>query len=134
MSSVLHLVPQKPKKDFVKLFNNEGKILRFTAKFQVPKPEDTERRFVVSYHLEDDTLSIHEPPQRNLGIVTGKFLEKAVHLNQLTGRLFEPRDCLPGNIVQCLNHEFEMLEMDEYTRKYLTDASSAGFMNYDLPS
>merc|ERR1719197_1549294 len=79
-------------------------------------------------------MSIHEPPQRNLGIITGKFLEKGVHLNQKTGRLFEPRDCLPGNIVQCFNHEFEMLEMDEYTRKYLTDVISTGAMNYDLPS
>ena len=29
-----------------------------------------------------------------------RFLEKAVHLNQKTGRLFEPSDCLPGNIIQ----------------------------------
>merc|ERR1719183_2637800 len=43
MSSVLHLVPKVPRKDFVKLFNNDGKILRFTAKFVDPKPEDVDR-------------------------------------------------------------------------------------------
>jgi Ca2+-binding EF-hand superfamily protein len=134
MASVLNLVPKPPRKDFHKLMYNGNKILRFTAKFASPKPEDVLRRFVFNFYLWDDCMSIHEPPQRNLGIITGKFLEKGVHLNQKTGRLFEPRDCLPGNIVQCLNHEFEMLEMDEYTRKYLSDASSAGFMNYDLPS
>merc|ERR1719222_96707 len=92
MASVTHLIPKPPKKDFNKLFNNDGKILRFKAKFNNPKPEDQDRVFVISFHLQDDTLSIHEPPQRNLGIVTGKFLEKGVHMNQLTGTLFRPED------------------------------------------
>merc|ERR1719160_601632 len=120
MSSVLHLIPKVPKKDFHKLYNNEGKILRFTGKFVKAKAEDAERRFVFNFMLFDDTLTIHEPPQRNLGIVTGKFLEKGVHLNQKTGRLFEPADLLPGTIVKIFNHEFLMLDMDEYTRKYIT--------------
>merc|ERR1719428_2638126 len=120
MGSVLHLIPKVPKKDFHKLFNNEGKILRFTAKFVNPRAEDAERRFVFNFALFDDTLSIHEPPQRNLGIVTGKFLEKGVHLNQRTGRLFEPADLIPGNTIKIFNHEFEILDMDEYTRKYIT--------------
>merc|ERR1719359_631542 len=120
MSSVLHLIPKVPKKDFHKLYNNDGKILRFTGKFLKAKAEDAERRFVFNFALFDDTLSIHEPPQRNLGIVTGKFLEKGVHLNQKTGRLFEPADLIPGNIVKIFNHEFQMLDMDEYTRKYIT--------------
>merc|ERR1711970_253737 len=113
MTSVLSLIPKQPKKDFVKLFKNNGKIVRFTAKFEDPKPEDAERLFVVNFHLFDDTLSIHEPPQRNLGIVTGKFLEKGVHLNQKTGRLFEPVDLIPGNVVKIFNHEFQILDMDE---------------------
>merc|ERR1712182_189173 len=98
----------------------DGKVLRFTAKFANPKLEDELRRFVVNFHLFDDTLSIHEPPQRNLGVVTGKFLEKGVHLNQATGRLFEPADLIPGNSIKIFNHEFLMLDMDEYTRKYIT--------------
>merc|ERR1719454_785760 len=112
MASVLNLIPKAPRKDFHKLMYNGNKILRFTAKFATPKPEDVLRRFVFNFYLWDDCMSIHEPPQRNLGIITGKFLEKGVHLNQKTGRLFEPRDCLPGNIVQCFNSEFEMLDKD----------------------
>lgn len=121
MSSVLHLIPKPPKKDFVKLFNHEGKILRFTARFNNPKPEDQNRLFVFNYHLFDDTLSVHEPPQRNLGIVTGRFLEKKVHMNQATGDLFKPTDLVPGQVVSVYNHEFLMLDMDEYTRKTLAD-------------
>lgn len=36
-----------------------------------------ERRFVLSYFLADDTLSIFEPPQRNTGITGGKYLERS---------------------------------------------------------
>merc|ERR1719217_174458 len=118
MTSVLNLIPKQPKKDFVKLFKNDGKILRFTARFVDPKPEDQERLFVVNFHLFDDTLSIHEPPQRNLGIVTGKFLEKTVHLNLQTGNLFKPEDLGPGKIIDVQGRKFEILDWDEYTRKW----------------
>ncbi len=30
-------------------------------------PIQVERRFVISYYLADDTVSIHEPPMRNSG-------------------------------------------------------------------
>eukprot|EP00928_Gymnodinium_smaydae_P024379 TRINITY_DN1973_c0_g1_i1.p1 TRINITY_DN1973_c0_g1~~TRINITY_DN1973_c0_g1_i1.p1 ORF type:complete len:748 (+),score=189.87 TRINITY_DN1973_c0_g1_i1:116-2359(+) len=121
MGSVLQLIPKAPKKDFKKLFNNDGKILRFTARFAHPKPEDVDRLFVINFYLFDDTMSIHEPPQRNLGIVTGKFLDKAVHLNQHTGDVFKAEDFVGGDTVRVLNHEFEILDCDEYTRKLLAN-------------
>lgn len=124
MSSVTHLIPKQPKKDLVKLFNNEGKVLRFTARFENPKPEDQNRLFVFNFHLFDDTLSIHEPPQRNLGIVTGRFLEKGVHVNQMSGDLFQPQDLLPGKRVSVFNHRFQMLDMDEYTKKTLENPNT----------
>ena len=34
--------------------------------------EDVLRRFVFNFYMWDDTMGIHEPPQRNLGIITGK--------------------------------------------------------------
>uniref|UniRef100_A0A7S4RM39 Calmodulin n=1 Tax=Alexandrium monilatum TaxID=311494 RepID=A0A7S4RM39_9DINO len=124
MASVTHLIPKAPQKDFKKMYNHDGKILRFKARFVNPKEEDTDRVFVLSFNLADDTLSIHEPPQRNLGIVTGKFLEKGVHVNQLTGRLVEPADLVPGNIVKVYNHEFEILDTDEYTAKMFADPNT----------
>lgn len=130
MGSVLQLNPKVPVKDFNKLFYNEGKILRFTAQFAGPRPEDAERLFVFNFHLFDDTLSIHEPPQRNIGIVTGRFLEKAVHLNQMTGKLFRPQDFYPGAVVKVYNREFEIVDMDEYTRNYIEGGVQGS--KYDL--
>ncbi|CAE8640930.1 unnamed protein product [Polarella glacialis] len=124
MSSVTHLIPKPPKKDFIKLFRHEGKVLRFKAKFVEPKPEDRDRIFVISFYLQDDTLAIHEPPQRNLGIVTGRFLEKGIHMNQLTGNLFAPNDLLPGNCIKVYNFEFYIMDMDEYSRKVFEDPNA----------
>jgi hypothetical protein len=131
MSSVLHLIPKPPKKDFMKLFNHDGKVLRFTAKFTDPKPEDNDRLFVVSFNMFDDTMSIHEPPQRNLGIVTGRFLEKGVHLNQATGRIFGAEDLIPGNVIKVYNHEMVILDCDAYTQRMLGDLN-ARHCEFDL--
>lgn len=131
LGSVTQLIPKQPHKDFIKLFKHEGKVLRFKARFANAKPEDVDRVFVISFYLQDDCLAIHEPPQRNLGIVTGRFLEKAVHMNQITGELFKADDLLPGNVVKVYNHEFEMLDMDEYTRKLFSDPD-AQFKSYDF--
>lgn len=130
MASVLDLIPKAPRKDMEKLHREDGKILRFTAQLVDPKPEDAERLFVVNYYLADDNLSIHEPPQRNLGIVTGKFLEKGLHINQLTGSLFHPQDLYPGRIIRVYNRDFELMDMDEYTRKYIDTGDVA--RNFDL--
>ena len=62
------LIPQKPKVDFYKAVDNDKKILRFTAKFNTRVPEDVDRRFIISFFLADDTLSIYELPQKNSGI------------------------------------------------------------------
>mmetsp|Transcript_39471 Transcript_39471/g.91614 ORF Transcript_39471/g.91614 Transcript_39471/m.91614 type:complete len:744 (-) Transcript_39471:155-2386(-) len=125
MGSVHALMPKPPKKDFLKLYTEDGKVLRFTAHYATPKADDADRLFVVNFHLADDTLSIHEPPQRNLGIVTGKFLEKGVHVNQMTGEIFKPQDLYPGAIVKVYNRDFEIMDMDEYTRKYIENPDAA---------
>ena len=77
MGSVRALTPKPPRKDLAKLGSQDEKVLCFTAQYANPKAEDTDRIFVVNYHLADDTLSIHEPPQRNLD--KGRLLGKGVH-------------------------------------------------------
>jgi hypothetical protein len=70
------LVPKPPKRDFQKLLDNDRKILRFSAVLDSRKPEDKLRKFVLAYYLADDTIAVFEPPQRNTGILGGKFLER----------------------------------------------------------
>ena len=76
LANVLHLVPKKPLADLHSFLKNQGKVLRFRARMVTESPDDIDRRFVISYFMENDTLAIYEPPMRNTGIVGGRFLER----------------------------------------------------------
>jgi len=78
---VYDLIPKKPKIDFFKYVDNDKKILRYTARFNTRVPEDVERRFIISFYLADDTISIFEPAQKNSGIVEGPFLQRTKYKN-----------------------------------------------------
>jgi hypothetical protein len=64
LGSCKHLVLKPPKKDFIKMLENEHKVLRFVARMESKHKEDQDRRFVISYRLADDMMTIYEPPQR----------------------------------------------------------------------
>ena len=91
MQSCFSLIPQPPKKDFIKMLENDGKVLRYAARMvsknqytaitkydcmttfksqccykqqESPNPVDQSRVFIISFWLSDDTLSIFESPQR----------------------------------------------------------------------
>jgi len=123
MQNCLSLVPQPPKKDFIKMLENDNKVLRYQAKMQSAREEDRERRFILSYRLSDDMITIFEPHQRNSGIIGGKFLERT--------RIAKP-DCDPQNPIYygigdfaiganivVLKHRFEIINADQYVLKYL---------------
>ena len=61
--------------------NKDKIVLRFAARI-LPTPgarlvdNDAGRRFVVSFFAADDSVSVFEPPQRNSGIVGGKWAER----------------------------------------------------------
>lgn len=59
-----YLVLKPPKKDIIKYIKNDRKCLRFSAKLISNIPEDQDRKFVITFHLADDTLSIFEPAIR----------------------------------------------------------------------
>lgn len=56
---------------------NEHKVLRYEAILDSIKPEDLGRKFIISYRLADDSVTIYEPQMRNSGIIGGKFLERS---------------------------------------------------------
>lgn len=119
MGSVFALNPKQPKKDLFKLFVNEGKLLRFNCRFANPSVQDKVRRFVLTYYLSDDHVSIHEPPLRNSGIIGGKFLERGVYMNALSGKLLSPQQLTVGREIDIVGRRFIIESCDRYTEKYL---------------
>jgi hypothetical protein len=117
---VYKLLPDKPKRDFFKYVDNDKKILRYTARFNTRIPEDVDRRFIISFFLSDDTISIFEPAQKNSGIMEGKFLERRKYKNVDKNHEFiTPSDLALGGDVKINGHSFHILSCDEYTQSYL---------------
>ncbi|KAI9349622.1 hypothetical protein BDR26DRAFT_852481 [Obelidium mucronatum] len=94
-------------KDFIKMLENEHKVLRFVARMESKHREDLNRRFVISYRLADDTMTIYEPPQRNAGILGGKFMDRSLH------------DLYVGATVDFYRHKFTLLDADEFVFNYM---------------
>ena len=67
-----HSLLSKTCRDFIKFMQKDrdglnSNVLRFVAKLDTTRPIDMDRRFIVFYHLSDDTIAVFEPPQRNSG-------------------------------------------------------------------
>ncbi|KAJ1503261.1 EF-hand domain-containing protein 1 [Coelomomyces lativittatus] len=121
LQSCKHLVLQPPKREF--LLNQENKVLRFVAMMDSRHQEDSERRFVISFYVMDDSVSIYEPPLRNSGTVGGKFLERGPVLlpgytkqNPMYHRLHH---FYVGAKLIIHSHAFQLLDADECVYVYM---------------
>lgn len=135
LGSCKYLVLKPPKKDFHKMLENENKVFRFVAVLEeddgpgfgtdrgTVRPSD--RRFVLSYHLSDDTLTLYEPQSRNSGIAGGKFLErtrtlKPGHTPQ-NPAYYDAADLYVGAKIIVNNHKFTLVEADEYVLRFMEE-------------
>jgi hypothetical protein len=119
LGSFLYLMPKVPKKNFKKLMENDGINLRFLSKFVNPSPEDSERVFIITYYMSDDTVGVYEKFQRNSGFIGGKFLERSRILNPATGDYFTLDDFQFNAQVRLNSYNFLIDGADDYTMKYL---------------
>jgi len=123
MQNCLALVPQPPKKDFIKMLENDNLVLRYEAMMLSSRQEDRDRRFIVSYRLADDMVTIFEPQQRNSGIIGGKFLERTrivkPNCDPENPTFYGIGDFAIGATITVLRHRFVITNADEYVLKYL---------------
>lgn len=119
LGSFLYLTPKVPKVNFKKLMENDGKKLSFMAKLINPKNEDVNRRFNVTYFMNNDTVSVFERFQRNSGFIGGKFLERSRVTNPDTGLFFKPQDFFVGAKLNINQFNFELLEADLATSNFI---------------
>lgn len=125
MQSCLSLIPQPPKKDFIKMLENDHKVLRFEAIMDSVRPEDAGRRFIISYRLSDDMLTIYEPPVRNSGIIGGKFLERTRVAKPGSAPdkpdYYGPQDFYIGAVIEIFSHRFVITSADAFVLKYMEE-------------
>jgi len=80
---------------------------------------DKDRRFILSYFVADDTISVFEPPVRNSGIIGGKFLERQKVYQPKSRVSYGESDLYVGNTLDIFNRDFELLDADEFTFQYM---------------
>lgn len=119
LGSFLYLIPKVPKKNFRRMMENDRKILRFMARLDTTAPEDQGRIFVVKYFLADDTVAVFEPPQKNSGIVGGKFLERGRIKKPQSHEYYCQADFYTGCVLEFHCWKFVVYQADEYTLSYM---------------
>ncbi|XP_072533666.1 EF-hand domain-containing protein 1 [Salminus brasiliensis] len=123
LQNCLSLIPEPPKKDLLKLLENDHKILRYAARLDSQNPHDEGRRFVLSYFLSNDMISIFETSRRNSGILGGKFLEKTripkPGSTAENPEYYGPADFAIGATVEVFRHRFVLTDADQYVLTYL---------------
>mmetsp|Transcript_8615 Transcript_8615/g.23633 ORF Transcript_8615/g.23633 Transcript_8615/m.23633 type:complete len:655 (+) Transcript_8615:45-2009(+) len=119
LGSFLYLIPQAPRKDLRKMMENDRKLLRFMARLETAQPEDRDRVFVIKVFLADDSIAVFEPPQKNSGMVGGKFLERGFIKNPETGERFEAKEFYTGARVLLNGFPFVIYQADEFTLSWM---------------
>lgn len=126
----LSLIAQPPKKDVMKMLENDLKILRYAVVMDSPHPEDKNRKFIISYSLAKDEMQIYEPHQRNAGIIEGKFLEYSQVRKPGTSidnpEYYTPADFGIGATIEVFSRKFQIVDCDLYVLKYL-EANAANY-------
>lgn len=124
LATCLSLRPKPTRRDFKKFMEKdrhglESNVLRFVARLDTTRPFDMDRRFIISYFLSDDTILVFEPPQRNSGILGGRFLERGRIKKPDDVNYFMAQDLYIGANVAFHKYEFILIDADEYAVNYM---------------
>lgn len=104
-----------------------GQVMKFLCTIENPKPADETRKFIIQFKLEDDSIQIMEPPQRNSGHKGGTFLSRGkVQMDEpgadgATKRPMMPEDIVVGAVVKVRSHKFVVHDADEFTYKFMEE-------------
>ncbi|NWH56083.1 EFHC1 protein, partial [Geococcyx californianus] len=123
LQNCFSLFPKPPKKDVIKMLEKGNKVLRYQVTLESPDPVDRKRRFILSYFLSNDTISIYEPPVRNSGIIGGKYLgrTRVPKPGSTPSNIvyYEPSDLTIGSTIEVFGHRFVITGADEYVLNYM---------------
>ena len=98
----------------------ENRVLTYLCTLESGGPDACNRRFVMTYFVQDQTIKIEEKPIRNSGFVGGVFLSRRVIQYEGEDILCE-KYMHVGALVTVFKHQFRLLETDEVTLKWMED-------------
>ena len=131
LRSCLSLHPKPAPKDQVKMLKHLHDILRFKCHMISRNAIDASRSFVLTYYMSDDTIQVFEQPQRNSGVIAGKWLQRTKLTNPETGRPFQASDFEVGKILTINCSKFQLDEATEFAMSYM-ESDPDNFPQSDL--
>ena len=121
LASCQSLVAKPPRSEtWTKMYQRE-KVLRFKASLTSTKPTDQGREFIICYFMNNNTLQVQEPPQKNTGVMGGKFLQRKKYKHPEDDRHYSYRDFYAGAVVQLAGHELHIDDVDEHTLHHMEE-------------
>jgi hypothetical protein len=113
----------------------ENKQLSFLCSLLSGGVDDVDRRFVLTYYVQDNTLKVVEPPVRNSGFVGGTFLSRRAvkrtsavpssnaSTASTSGAIdyITDKDLYVGCRLRILMHEFLLLDTSDSTLRWMED-------------
>ncbi|XP_061917651.1 EF-hand domain-containing family member C2 isoform X1 [Entelurus aequoreus] len=130
LSSCQRLLPKPPQKDLHKFMEYdrrglESNVLTFHAKMVTTSHVDSDREFIISFYLSDDSISVFERSQKNSGVLGGMFLARGrvkkpgqELFKSEPSEYFTAHDLYVGAAICLNNRQFQLLDADEYTFNY----------------
>lgn len=96
--------------------------------------ENKSRRFVISYRLGDDMISIYEPKTKNSGLIGGKYLERTRIAKPGSSPdkpiYYGPQDFCMGAVIDAFRTRFIITGADDFTINFM-DQRPEFSSNYD---
>lgn len=122
LGSVAALVPKPPKTDFLKQLEYDATVLRFAAHMDTAKYEDVDRKFILTYHLSSDKISIWEIHSKNSGFWGGKYLDmrkvETPNSNVNAPTYYTLKDFKLGATLEVYHARFVIDAADDFVVKY----------------
>ncbi|KAA3671048.1 uncharacterized protein DEA37_0007775, partial [Paragonimus westermani] len=123
LASTKSFLPKPPRADFAKQVDYATKMLRYEARLDSSRSEDACRRFILSYRLCDDMISIYETPMRNSGFPGGTFLRRARIAKPGSSVdnpvYYGPADFSMGSKIDVFGSRFIITDADAFVIKFL---------------
>jgi hypothetical protein len=109
----------------------EDRKLCFFASLLSGGLDDVERRFVITYFVQDSTIKVQEPPMRNSGFNGGVFLSRR-SVKTEGGEVLSPHHLFVGCKLQVLKHRFLLLDANDSTLRWMEDHRLPRASFYDV--
>eukprot|EP00924_Labyrinthula_sp_SR-Ha-C_P005396 maker-scaffold_1-snap-gene-30.60-mRNA-1 protein AED:0.20 eAED:0.20 QI:0/0/0/1/1/1/2/0/807 len=88
LANCLHLIPKQSTGDFKKFLKQTGQTLTYIAVLnekdknnsQCLTSKDFQRKFVVTWFMDDSTVAVFEPARHNSGVMGGQYLQRGKYM------------------------------------------------------